>query len=371
MKKTRGSALAAIVAVFREDQTHAYEGADADNATRLVGLLRLLAGILTLAFLPLETPDSALGVAAIAALGLLGVGGAIGILKRKTGLGFKSMLAISYSGLVQTAVLVALAGGAGAAYQMLYLLFLGSAMGVHPPRRAFTFLAATAVAASAPLVYDGWSSAAATDIFTHLMLWAALGTAILMLMVTVRAQRVQARADELREHDLARADALTGLGNRRAFDEALDHEIARSRRAESTVSVVLIDVDRLKAVNDRWGHVEGDRCLVDVARAIEDGVRAGDRAFRWGGDEFAVLLPDTDLSGAKAAAETLAAEVRRSCIDAGGEPLSVSIGPAEISFAMGSAELVARADIELMARKRMQAYTEGDPSAPSRAGAPH
>jgi diguanylate cyclase (GGDEF)-like protein len=338
--------------MFREDQAHAYEGADADNATRLVGLLRLLAGVLTLAFLPLETPDTVLGIAAIAGLGLLGVGGAIAILKRKTGLGFDALLAISYSGLVQTALLVAVAGGAGAAYQLLYLLFVGSAMGVHPPRRAFTFLAVTAVVASAPLVYDGWSSAAATDIFTHLMMWAALGTATLMLMVTVRSQRVQARADELREHDLARVDALTGLGNRRAFDEALAHEIARSRRAGSTVSVILIDLDRLKAINDRWGHVEGDRCLVDVAGAIAAAVRAGDRCFRWGGDEFAVLLPDTDLSGADAAAETLSTAVREACVDAVGASLTISAGPAEIDSEMTPDQLIARADLALMARKR-------------------
>jgi diguanylate cyclase (GGDEF)-like protein len=244
-------------------------------------------------------------------------------------------------------------------------------MGVHPPRRALTFLAATALAASAPLVYDGWSAEAASDIFTSVLMWAALGGATLTLMVTVRAQRLKARADELREHELARADSLTGLANRRAFDEALDHEIARSRRAGSTVSVLLIDVDRLKAINDRWGHVEGDRCLVDVAKAVESGVRAGDRSFRWGGDEFAVLLPDTDLAGAEAAAETLAACVEKGSADPTGAPLSVSVGPAEIRCGMDSAELVARADIELMARKRNRAHTEPIASAPARAGAAH
>ncbi len=369
MKHDRGSAIAAITAAFRGDQANAYKGADADNATRLVALLRILSGILTLAFLPLETPGTTLGIVAVAGLGLLGIGGGIGILKREAGLSFNALLALSYSGLVQVTLLVALGGGAGSAYQLLFLLWVGSAMGVHPPRRALTFLAATACAACAPLVYDGWSAAAATDIFTSLLMWAALGTATLTLMVTVRAQRLKARADEAREHGLARGDALTELGNRRAFDEALAHEIARSRRAGSTVSVILLDVDRLKAINDRWGHVEGDRCLVDVARTIDSAVRAGDRSFRWGGDEFAVLLPDTDLCGAEAAAKTLAAQVRQDCVDAEGAPLSVSAGPAEVTNGMGAAELVARADMELMARKRERAYTDDIASATTQAGA--
>ena len=216
------------------------------------------------------------------------------------------------------------------------------------------------------MLYDGWSAAAAADIFTALLLWAALGTAMLTLMVTVRAQRLKLRADELREHELARADALTGLGNRRAFDEALDHEIARSRRAESTVSVLLIDVDRLKAINDRWGHVEGDRCLVSVAQAIDER-RSGRRSLlplgrrRVRGPALR-HRPLRRQGGGRVAGGERAA----SCADADGAPLSVSIGPAEVSFAMDSADLVARADIELMARKRVQAYTDSSPPAPYR-----
>ncbi len=365
-----GSSLATIKAAIRNDQARPYAGADPENAARLVALLWILSGVLALAFIPLEPPETTLGLTAVVAIGLLSIAGAIVLLRQTPAISFPGLLALSYAGLAQVTILVWLGDGAGSAYQQLFLLWVGSAMGVHPPRRALTFLAVTACAASAPLLYDGWSAAAAADIFTGLLLWAALGTAMLTLMVTVRAQRLKLRADELREHELARADALTGLGNRRAFDEALDHEIARSRRALSTVSVLLIDVDRLKAINDRWGHVEGDRCLVSVAQAITNAVRAGDRCFRWGGDEFAVLLSDTDLSGSKAAAESLAASVAETCADVDGAPLSVSIGPAEVSFAMDSADLVARADIELMARKRVQAYNEGSPPAHTQAGAP-
>src|SRR5206468_1451933 len=106
-----------------------------------------------------------------------------------------------------------------------------------------TFLGAIAVVSSAPLVYDGWSSDAARTIATDILLWWALGLITLGLMTYVRAQRVRLRADQEAAAELARADALTGLGNRRAFDEALTSEIARSARADSTMSVVLLDID--------------------------------------------------------------------------------------------------------------------------------
>ena len=112
-------------------------------------------------------------------------------------------------------------------------------------------------------------------------MWAALAILIMLLMTYVRSQRVRLRAEEEKAQHLARADSLTGLGNRRAFDEALTAEVARVRRAESTVSIALLDIDGFKDLNDRYGHLEGDRCLKELADAIADSIRGGDRAFRW------------------------------------------------------------------------------------------
>jgi diguanylate cyclase (GGDEF)-like protein len=254
--------------------------------------------------------------------------------------------------MLQIALLAWLSGGSSSEYEMLFLLWIASGLGVHPPLRALAFLAVTMVVSAAPLLYDGWSADAAVDVATNVLFWASIGAIMLTLMVTVRAQRVRLRAGELHERELARADALTGLGNRRAFSEALEHELARSDRAHSSVSVVVFDVDGLKAVNDEFGHVEGDRCLVAVGEAIVRSIRAGDRAFRWGGDEFAVLLPDTDYNGAEVAAATVYAEVMRACADARGRPLSVSAGIAEADGPTKFEELVDIADMELMARKR-------------------
>jgi diguanylate cyclase (GGDEF)-like protein len=117
--------------------------------------------------------------------------------------------------------------------------------------------------------------------------------------------------DELAEANrrlraLAGQDSLTGLANRRAFDEALAREHMRSRRDKTELGLIMIDVDRFKKFNDLYGHLGGDDCLRCVGAAIGAAVlRPGDLAARYGGEEFAVLLPDTDEAGAAITAERI------------------------------------------------------------------
>jgi diguanylate cyclase (GGDEF)-like protein len=106
---------------------------------------------------------------------------------------------------------------------------------------------------------------------------------------------------------LSRTDALTGLGNRRAFDETREREFARAQRHSVPLSLILIDIDHFKAINDRLGHTEGDRYLRLLAGLLPTATkRAGEIAARIGGEEFALLLPGTDAAGAHALAEDLA-----------------------------------------------------------------
>ena len=117
--------------------------------------------------------------------------------------------------------------------------------------------------------------------------------------------------DSFRERALT--DGLTGIANRRFFDESLEEEWGRGARSGLPLAVLLMDVDQFKRYNDHYGHDEGDDCLTQVARIIESVARrGGDRAFRYGGEEFSVLLPDTDLEGAAHVAEAIreAVEVR-------------------------------------------------------------
>jgi diguanylate cyclase (GGDEF)-like protein/PAS domain S-box-containing protein len=103
---------------------------------------------------------------------------------------------------------------------------------------------------------------------------------------------------------LATIDSLTGLANRRRFDEMLTYEYARHTRSGTDLSLVLLDIDHFKAFNDSYGHVTGDDCLRQVARAIDKAVaRSSDLTARYGGEEFVFLLPDTDLRGAWVLAE--------------------------------------------------------------------
>jgi diguanylate cyclase (GGDEF)-like protein len=103
----------------------------------------------------------------------------------------------------------------------------------------------------------------------------------------------------------ARIDALTGLANRRALEEILAAEISRAQRFEHQLAVVLLDLDRFKEINDSFGHAAGDVMLRTVSRLLTSLARQGDTVARWGGEEFVVVLPETDLDGAHRFAERL------------------------------------------------------------------
>lgn len=133
---------------------------------------------------------------------------------------------------------------------------------------------------------------------------------------------------------LSLQDSLTGLGNRRLFDSALVEEFSRAARSGASLALMMIDVDYFKRYNDHYGHPAGDECLRRLGSAVmESGIRPGDVAVRYGGEELAVLLPNTDVEGACAAAERLRLAVLAQQIEHLGNPIgvvSVSIGAAAI-----------------------------------------
>jgi diguanylate cyclase (GGDEF)-like protein len=153
----------------------------------------------------------------------------------------------------------------------------------------------------------------------------------------------------------AMTDSLTGVYNTRFFNELLGRETARAERYSTPLSLLMIDVDSFKLVNDTFGHVVGNKVLTQIAKTIEGTVRNTDFVFRCGGDEFGVVLPGTDLDGAMRTAEKILQTVEAldilSALGYSGQ-VTVSIGVSEYHRAHHFETLVAEADQALYASKR-------------------
>jgi diguanylate cyclase (GGDEF)-like protein len=159
------------------------------------------------------------------------------------------------------------------------------------------------------------------------------------------------QADRLIE--LSNTDPLTGLGNDRFFRDRLQGELNRTARYRQPLSLLLLDLDRLKAINDSHGHRAGDAALVELGAQIAAEARVTDTCARWGGDEFAVLAPSTDEEAARALAERIRSRVAARRIATG---VTVSIGVATVrpsTVPPTSDELVGAADGALYEAKRL------------------
>ena len=157
---------------------------------------------------------------------------------------------------------------------------------------------------------------------------------------------------------LARIDGLTGIPNRRVFEQTLAREWARCRRDRKAMALILLDVDHFKAYNDHYGHQGGDECLRRVADAVASAARRPvDLAARYGGEEFALVLPDTDADGARHVAERVRAAIHAAAIphaaSATGSHVTVSLGVALARFAddADADAVVQRADAALYRAK--------------------
>ncbi len=174
-------------------------------------------------------------------------------------------------------------------------------------------------------------------------LWMARVAELLGLGIAAAAQRTQLRAQ-------ATTDPLTGLANHRTFHERLRTEAARSRRSGAPLGLVLLDIDRFKLVNDTHGHQCGDEVLRIIAGLLADDARGTDVAARLGGEEFALLLADTDEEGALAVAERLRATIAAATVPGPGR-ITASFGVATLAADGDADELVRAADRALYAAK--------------------
>lgn len=149
-------------------------------------------------------------------------------------------------------------------------------------------------------------------------------------------------------------DMLTGLPNRRLLIERLKEETERHRRSGKAFSVAMLDIDRFKLVNDEYGHDSGDAVLIELARVLEAEIREHDICGRWGGEEFLVLLPDTDQQAAHSVMERLRKAIEQLQVRINSSALSVttSIGLAQQQQGDSYSETINRADRALLEAKR-------------------
>jgi diguanylate cyclase (GGDEF)-like protein/putative nucleotidyltransferase with HDIG domain len=223
--------------------------------------------------------------------------------------------------------------------------------------------------------FDGFFFLGRRAAFANLA-WVGLNYALALILIPVHGQAEVGRwvvligtvgvigylADILRSRsevlidrlsEAARTDSLTGLLNRRGFEERLEDELRRASRTGGPVSLVVGDLDHFKLVNDRFGHHVGDEALRKFSALVLESKRSIDGAGRIGGEEFALVLPDTDAAGAHVLAERLRRHVRDALVEYG-LPLSVSLGVASYPrHGQTSDELLRRADQAMYLAKRL------------------
>lgn len=171
----------------------------------------------------------------------------------------------------------------------------------------------------------------------------------------VATNRHQIQAANAQLQLLSSTDRLTGLYNRGHWEASLKAAYARHQRYGNALSLVMLDIDHFKRVNDTYGHQAGDKVIEQVARLLHEHVRESDVAGRYGGEEFGVVLSDTDSAGGQIFAERLRKAVEASLVQYNGQDIrfTVSLGVADLSQpANDHAELIARADQALYTSKK-------------------
>lgn len=180
---------------------------------------------------------------------------------------------------------------------------------------------------------------------------------IIAVVATLRDMTEEKKA-QIALEQLATRDGLTGLANRRCFDDTLQAEWQRALRQQQALSLLMVDVDNFKEYNDVHGHLGGDECLQRIARAVAGEMRANDLVARYGGEEFAVILPNQSLKGSAIVAERIRCRVEQLHLPRqknGRQFVTVSIGAAMALPAPDSepCQLVATADAALYRAKHM------------------
>jgi diguanylate cyclase (GGDEF)-like protein len=341
-------------------QQDRYRGAQQDLIFRGSGFLSILGALTSLALMAFYPPTAAIGPvgwALAAPAGILSIVlGTLSVtLKHRPSIA--SVDASAFIGIAQISLMQWLAGGGKAPYlQLLILPMLGSGVG-QPVWRCAQVATVASLAAFSPLLYG--SSIDGLQTATEFLLLSSMTVLTAIVISSTREHR--ARLEDAGEYAnvLAHVDPLTGMPNRRAFDEALVHAMESSSRDGLPITLLLCDVNAFKEVNDQFGHAAGDEVLQSIAQALSDAVRRPDTAFRWAGDEFAVILRASDELGASRVAARIREAVKRHCRRPDGTELTIGTGVAELRPGMSRDEVLLEADRALFSHKAQRSQLVG------------
>jgi diguanylate cyclase (GGDEF)-like protein len=325
---------------------------DQRRAGHLAGFLFCVAGVIAAVMLAFDPPTAPIGhggwLPAALIILLAFVCGVAMILNRRM-MRTNQLMAIGLSGPVMLGTLQWLAGGEAAYAQLLILSVLWSAV-VLPPARLAVVAGLDAFVVFLPGIYGVHGDVVAENLATIGIVW-TLAFVCAIHAERMRIIRRRLIGERVEADELARVDALTGLGNRRALDEALVAQVALAARSDRPLSALVGDLDGFKQINDRFGHHGGDRILEDVATVMRDVVRTPDTCFRWGGDEFVILLAGAGLAEAEEVAARVATAIAGRCSTPDRAPIGITLGAAEHRSGQTGSRLLAVADAALLAAK--------------------
>ncbi len=242
---------------------------------------------------------------------------------------------------------------------LYYLVLIGTALEIGVKAALFMSLIVTVAYV---VTINSSPTASGIDLARSLSFWANIASVWVVGWVAAlsahEAEKVRKAIEQAKDRieAFSKTDWLTGVYNRRHLDALASQEISRAERYQRPLSLLIIDSDHLKAVNDAMGHQAGDQLLVDIARIISQRCRVSDTVIRYGGDEFVVLLPETDSMGAGFLGERIRRAIEQHALDVPNDQhmrTTVSVGVASFpTDAADARELLANADSALYRSKQ-------------------
>jgi diguanylate cyclase (GGDEF)-like protein len=255
--------------------------------------------------------------------------------------------------LVFVTLLVSLTGNSTSPFFFVYPVLVGGAALVAPARVTLLLTLEAALGYVIATFATPMDSAGVRDAAARVAI--NLTALVLLAYASMVVAQVQRRTKEAAIR-LSTVDSLTDLRNRAYFFDAVEHEIGRCRRFGQGFCLLMMDLDGLKAINDHYGHYQGDAVLRGVAQVIEAGVRGIDTAARYGGDEFVALLPETDPLGAYVVAEKIRQMVSELIVPSVESAITTSISIGVVSYPYDGRtadELMIAADRAMYSSKRL------------------